>query len=87
MTAAVVTLAIVCVGLAVALVAQVRQSARERRDLLDVIVARSPADLTRLRQAAVAESKEVRDYQRERDDDLRAMGYDPSDVPAVPHGL
>ncbi len=86
MIAAVVVLGVVCVALAAALIAETRRSQRERAALMDVVVARHAGELRTLR-AAPAEEAAKRDYEKELEADLKAMGYEPGTVPRLPSGL
>lgn len=103
MIVAVVLLSVAVVGLAAALVAQAGQSSRERTLLLDEwaaerqflvdrVVARHAGDvrmmtLAQAEAARIEESPEVREFKEDRARMLRDMGYEPTDVPGVPHGF
>lgn len=103
MTGAVAILATVCVLLAASVVGLAIHAAlerkalidaytAERRDLLDAVLSRHAGDVKGLRRierppTETAEDIVAEAYKADRDRDLRAMGYEPADVPMVPSGL
>lgn len=87
MIAVLVLLSLTVVALTGALVVQHQAAARERAGLIDVIVSRTPNELRALRQASQPVPPEVHDFVADRDRQLRAMGLDPADVPALPDGF
>ena len=64
----------------------VRRHADERAHLIDVIVAKHAGELRQIRSAPDVPAA-VKDFRRELERDLEAMGYEPGSVPTQPHGF